>query len=275
MCARKHFCELSPVCYEISWKKEICKRHIKNFFSRERIAKEFDTGHLPNVAFEKTSYLIKKGKDIDPVLQHNKAKNIALAAAKLNGLLIHPGEVFSFWETIGSITRRKGYLDGRVLQGGKLIAGIGGGLCNLANTLHVMVLHTPLTVTEFHKHSDALAPDEGERVSFSSGTSVGYNQLDYRFRNDTNQTVQLLASCENESLHMELRSERPFDTCYEIFEEDHHFEKQGDGYYRISKIYRRVTNRQTGEYIRDELLLDNRSKVMYDPALIPAQLLRA
>ena len=74
---------------------------------------------------------------------------------------------------------------------------------------------------------------------------------------------------------MELRSERPFDTCYEIFEEDHHFEKQGDSYYRISKIYRRVTNRQTGEYIRDELLLDNRSKVMYDPALIPAHLLRA
>lgn len=145
----------------------------------------------------------------------------------------------------------------------------------MANTLHVMVLHTPLTVTEFHKHSDALAPDEGERVPFSSGTSVGYNQLDYRFRNDTNQTVQLLASCENEFLHMELRSERPFDTCYEIFEEDHHFEKQGDSYYRISKIYRRVTNRQTGEYIRDELLLDNRSKVMYDPALIPAQLLRA
>ena len=33
MCAIKHFCELSPVCYEISWKKEICKRHIKKFFN--------------------------------------------------------------------------------------------------------------------------------------------------------------------------------------------------------------------------------------------------
>lgn len=271
---RKHFCELSPLCYEISWKKEICKRHVKNFFSCDRIAKSIDKTPLPCVAFEKTSYLIKKGKDIDPVLQHNKAKNIALAAAKLNGLLIHPGEVFSFWGTIGSVTKRKGYLDGRVLQGGKLIAGIGGGLCNLANTLHVMVLHTPLTVTEFHKHSDALAPDEGKRVPFNSGTSVGYNQLDYRFRNDTDQTVQLLASCENEHLHLELRCEHPFDECYEIFEEGHHFEKQGDSYYRISKIYRRVTSRETGEHLRDELLLDNRSKVMYDPALIPPDQLR-
>lgn len=93
---RKHFCELSPLCYEISWKKEICKRHVKNFFSRDRIAKSIDKTPLPCVAFEKTSYLIKKGKDIDPVLQHNKAKNIALAAAKLNGLLIHRARRFPF-----------------------------------------------------------------------------------------------------------------------------------------------------------------------------------
>ena len=41
-----------------------------------------------------------------------------------------------------------------------ILPGIGGGLCNLANTIHRVVLVSPLAVTEFHKHSDALAPDE-------------------------------------------------------------------------------------------------------------------
>lgn len=70
--------------------------------------------------------------------------------------------------------------------------GLGGGLCNLGNTIHLLVLHSPLTVTEFHSHSDALAPDHGKRVPFSSGTSVSYNYIDYRFKNNTDQNVQLL-----------------------------------------------------------------------------------
>ena len=46
-------------------------------------------------------------------------------------------------------------------------------------------------MTELWKHSDALAPDEGERHPFSTGTSVKYNNIDYRFRNDFHQDVQL------------------------------------------------------------------------------------
>ena len=62
------------------------------------------------------------------------------------------------------------------------LPGLGGGLCNLANTIYWIVLHSPLEVTEFHQHSDALAPNEGKRMPFSSGTSVCYNNVDYRFK---------------------------------------------------------------------------------------------
>lgn len=274
MCARKRFCDLNPVCYQISCKKEICRRHLKNCLSKDLIARQKQTEPLPNLVYEQKSYLIKKGKDIDPNLQYNKAVNIDIASKKLNGLIIEPGQVFSFWLTIGNTSKRRGYLDGRVIQDGKVISGIGGGLCNLANVLHLAVVHSPLTVTEFHTHSDALSPDEGKRVPLSSGTSVSYNNIDYRFKNQTDQKVQIIAFCKDDTLNLQLRSERPFEYCYKIFEEDHHFEKQGENYYRISKIYRSVIRKDTGELVNNELLIDNHSKVMYDPSLIPASLIR-
>ena len=43
--------------------------------------------------------------------------NIRLACEKINGLLIRPGEVFSFWKRVGNTTKRKGYQEGRVISG--------------------------------------------------------------------------------------------------------------------------------------------------------------
>lgn len=265
----KLFCDLHPACYAISVQKEICKRHLKDLFSRETFAKTVQKDSLRNLVFSHSSNMIKRAKGVDLRLQENKAENIRLACKKLNGLMIQPGEVFSFWRTVGKTSRRNGYKEGRVIQNNRLIAGTGGGLCNLANTIHLLVLHSPLDVTEFHCHSDALAPDEGKRIPFSAGTSVSYNYIDYRFKNNTDQTVQLLLWCEEEELHAELRSESAFPRRYQLVEENHHFAKEGEAFYRISKIYREVSDSATGRLLDKELILDNHSEVMYDYALIP------
>lgn len=270
----KLFCDINPTCYAISLKKEILKRHLKDLKSREHFARTIRSDKLPNVISSHSSRLIKKGKGIDPTLQENKAVNIDLACQKLNGLVIHPGEVFSFWKTVGKTTKKKGYRDGRVIHGNKLRPGLGGGLCNLANTIHLLVLHSPLNVTEFHSHSDALAPDEGKRVPFSAGTSVSYNNIDYRFKNTTDQDIQLLVWCADGKLHGELRSLREFPWCYDLVEENHHFKKEGEKYYRISRIYKRTLDRSTGNTLEKKLVLDNHSEVMFDYTLIPAELIR-
>ena len=190
------FCDINPTCYAISQQKEICKRHVKNLAGHVKFARERSGEKLPVTVSSYDSGLIKRGKGIDPVLQENKAVNIELACQKINGIVIHPGEEFSFWQTVGKATRKKGYKDGRVIIGNKLRPGTGGGLCNLANTIHLLILHSPLKVTEFHSHSDALAPDGAKRIPFSSGTSVNYNYIDYRFKNNTDQNIQLLVWCE-------------------------------------------------------------------------------
>ncbi len=272
---KKLFCEINPVCFAISEQKEIYKRHVQNLLSKEKFAKIVQSEKMPNIISSRSSNLIKRGKGIDIKLQQNKAVNIELACSKINGMVIHPGEVFSFWKTVGKTTKRKGYKAGRIIVGNKIEPGIGGGLCNLANTIHWLVLHSPLEVTEFHKHSDALAPDEGKRLPFNSGTSVSYNNLDYRFKNTTNQDIQISIWCENEKLYGELRSEKEFPWSYELVEENHHFQKSGDKFYRNSKIYREITDKSTGNVIEKELILDNHSEVMYDYSLIPQELIRA
>ena len=270
----KRFCDINPTCYAIALRKENLKRHVRNFFDREKLADTKSIEKLPNTVSAHDSVIVKTGLGIDPVLQENKAVNIALAGEKINGTVVRPGEVFSFWHTVGPITRRRGYRDGRVIVKNKLVADIGGGLCNLSNTLHLLILHSPMDVVEFHNHSDALAPDNGHRVPFSAGTSVSYNSVDYRFKNNTDQNVQICIWVADGKLFGELRSEREYPLGYELFEEDHHFAKEGDKYYRNSKIYRRVTDRATGEKLRDELILDNHSEVLFDYSLIPQDQIR-
>lgn len=270
--ARRRFGDLNPLFYKIATQKETLKRHLQDAACREPFASERSTTKLPNLVSAHQSTVIKRGPGIDPVLQENKAVNIRLACDKLNGLIIHPGETFSFWRLVGNVSEKKGYKDGRVIEKNQIIPGMGGGLCNLANTINLLALHSPLTVTEFHKHSDALACDIGHRVPLSAGTSIFYNYVDYRFKNTTDQDVQLLVWVADGQLHGELRSARPFPYRYALSEDDHHFRREGGKYYRLSKIYKDTYD---GDQLIDHTLIwDNHSEVMFPPEMIPPEMIR-
>ena len=263
------FSSISPACYAISERKETMRRHATDARSNERFARTHLDEKLPYVIASHSCGLIKRGPGIDPELQYNKATNIELASAAINGLVIHPGETFSFWHTVGNTTARRGYKDGRIIINDRLAPGMGGGLCNLGNTMNLLVLHSPLEITEFHTHSDALAPDGDVRVPLSTGTSVSYNYIDYRCKNTTDQDFQILAWCADETSFAELRSNKPVPFTYELVEEGHRFQKEGDKFYRVSKIYRETHDAATGALVDRELIWDNHSEVMFDYSLIP------
>ncbi len=270
--AKKLFCERNPLFFHMAVRKNIIQRHLENIFSGIKFSKNRSRDKLPVLIYSHNNELIKTGKGIDPVLQENKAININIACKEINGMIINPGEVFSLFKTIGNTTKRKGYKDGRVIDKKKgLTPGIGGGLCNLANSIHLLAVHSPMKVVEFHQHSDALAPDNGKRVPLSSGTSISYNYIDYRFKNTSNQPFQLLTWCEDGKLWVELRSSEDIPNKYKIVEEDHHFSKEGEKYFRISKIYRETIDKKTEKTIAKELLIDNHSEVMFDYDLIPKE----
>ena len=271
---RKLFCEISPTTYKISLKKEILLRHIRNVLSKDKVARTHSDEELPNIVKSHSSILVRKLYGVDMSLQENKVTNIMLACEKINGLVIHPGETFSYWSTVGPADKKHGYKVGLVIRRDGMSSDYGGGLCQMANMIHWLVLNSPLEVTELHHHSDALFPDDRRRVPFGTGTSVSYNNVDYRFRNDTDQDVQILVWCEDGELCGELRSERSFPLRYKLVEEDHHFRKEGDKYFRISRVYRIAIDRSTNEELYRELILDNHSQVMYDYDLIPKDQIR-
>lgn len=262
------FCDINPTFYVISLIKERFKRYFKDFISSDKFANNKSRLKSKILVSDYNSPLIKKGKDIDPTLQYNKVINIEIACSKMNSLIINPGEIFSFWKLVGNPSKRNGFTEGRILEKGIIKPGVGGGLCNLANTIHRLVLHSPLEVVEFHNHSDALAPDGDVRIPLSSGTSVSFNNVDYRFKNSTNQPYQLFVWCADERLYAELRTDKKLSCSYRIIEEDHHFTKIGDKYFRKSKIYKETFDINLSKVIEKRLILDNHSEVMYDYSLI-------
>ena len=272
--ARKLFCDINPMCYEISLQKEYFKKDIKDFFSGVKFAKSRSDIELPNIIKSHCSILVRKLHGVDIELQKSKVKNIEIACSKLSGIIIHPGEVFSYWWLLGKPSARDGYQYGLIIKKDGMGKAIGGGLCQMANMIHWLVLNSPLEVVEIHHHSDALFPDENRRVPFGTGTSVLYKHVDYRFKNNTDQDVQILLWTENGELCGEIRSEKAFSNRYRLIEENNHFKKVDKDYYRISQIYKITIDRNSNEEIARDLILDNYSKVMYEHSLIPKDQIR-
>ena len=267
---RKLFCEYGPIAYKISLFKEAKKKDLIDLKNGKKFAKKKSKENFEYIWKGDAKVLLRKLQGVDMQLQKNKVKNLLLASKKIDGIIIKPGEEISFWNLVGNATKRKGYLEGLVISNSQMKKGVGGGLCQMANMIHWLVLHTPLEVTELHHHSDALFPDVKRRVPFGTGTSISYKALDYRFKNTTKYPIQIRVWLDDTFLYGEIRSTVPLKEKYKIIEEDNHYAKDEDGvFYRNSKVYRIITNKETNQEIKKELILNNHSKVMYDYNLIP------
>ncbi len=263
--ARKLFCELSPTCYRISVKRLILKRNITDAFSGRKFAVVRQEEKLPVLIYSHNSLIRRRLGNVDMELQNNKAQNLAIAAPKVNSVIIRPGETFSFWKLVGATTAKKGYKIGLQIGNGRIMTGIGGGMCQFTNLIHWMVLHSPLEIVEHHHHDQYdLFPDFNRQVPFGMGTSIHYNYLDYRFFNPTDVTFQLIVYTTDEYLCGELRANRTLPYSYHIKAKGEHFEKESDGIYRCGEVYRRVIDKITGNEVSVELLKTNHARVMYD-----------
>ncbi|WP_345524998.1 VanW family protein [Nocardioides endophyticus] len=210
------------------------------------------------------SLLLRELSGAEMVLQHNKVVNLRLASARVDRLVIGPGQTFSFNKIVGSCTRRKGYIDGMRLSDGVAVPGVGGGICQLANLLHWMVLHSPLTVVERSEHSFDPFPDSGRVLPWGVGCSIAYNYVDLVVRNDTSTTFQLRARVGERHLLGELRADRQLPVAYSVEAREERFERCDDGLVRRSnEIWRTTTDRRTGGVVATELVRRNRAVVKY------------
>ena len=262
---RKLFCEISPLTYKISTCKCRAVRFLQNSVSRENFAKSKCSQPLPVVVYKHNSLIRRRLGNVDLQLQENKAVNLAIAAPKVNNIVIRPGETFSFWQLVGSPNEKNGYKTGLTIAGGKPSKDIGGGMCQFTNLIHWLVLHSPLTIVEHHHHDGVdLFPDFGRVVPFGTGTSILYNYKDYRFRNDTPYTFQLTVFTDDEYLVGNLLCSDNLPNTYHIVVEDEFFSRENNVVYRNNKIYRKTIDVVTGNVLEKKLIKTNHAKVMYD-----------
>jgi len=256
---------MGPWAYKLSRYKCIGFRKIKDILSSDKFASTRDDEPLPVLIYRHNSLIRRKLGNTDLQLQENKAVNLALSTPKVNGIIIRPGETFSFWHLVGADSGKNGYQEGLTISNGTPSRGIGGGLCQFTNLIHWMILHSELTIVEHHHHDGIdLFPDYNRQIPFGTGTSIVYNYLDYRFRNDTSNTYQILVHSDGTYLRGELRSTEQQSVSYHIYAKNEYFSRENQVVYRNGEIIRDTINKANGNTIHTEIIRKNHAKVMYD-----------
>jgi vancomycin resistance protein YoaR len=130
------------------------------------------------------SELIGEGTSLFYHSIENRIFNLSLAAARLNGVLIAPGEEFSFDKAVGDISSFTGYKQAYVIQNGRTVLGDGGGVCQVSTTLFRAALAAGLPITERHQHAYRVGyyeEDSGPGID----AAVYSPSVDLKFKNDT------------------------------------------------------------------------------------------
>ncbi|MHB0977622.1 MAG: VanW family protein [Candidatus Aquicultorales bacterium] len=110
----------------------------------------------------------------------SRVNNIHLIADSINGAIVAPNEVFSVNEYVGPRTADKGYREAPVIVNGKLVPGLGGGICQATTTLFNAIFHSGLEIVERTNHAFYIS-----RYPAGLDATVSYGDLDLKFKNDT------------------------------------------------------------------------------------------
>jgi len=261
---RKLFCEISPLTYKISYEAHILKRKMADSW-KTNLASKKSEDKLPYLVFSHQSLMRRGLRKVPVPVEEAKVANLHIAVPKVDCILIRPGETFSFWKLVGRCTEKNGYQMGlMVANDGQLKKGTGGGLCQFSNLIHWMVLHTSLDVVEKYHHEQIdMFPDSNREVPFGSGTSIVYNYLDYRFKNNTTTTYQLVTYVGDTYLHGQIYASEPQKDTYEVENVGERFIKENGQIYRCGKIYQYHYD-ENGDIVEEKLIKTNHARVSYD-----------
>lgn len=236
-------------------------RDWRDFRSPDKIARtRGDAGDFPVLVSEKSSPLKRKAAGGLGTNTEEKTQNLRLGSARLNSLVILPGEVFSFNRTIGPSTRRRGYLPALEFRDGEAVTAIGGGLCQLANLIVLLGIEAGMEVLERHRHSLDLFPDADRTAPFGCGATVFHNYVDLRLRNTLDFPLLLETAVEPPLCRAAIRSASPMPFRCRMMETDHEFVKVSGVVRRRNKLWREYDD-EAGT--RRELICENDCRVVY------------
>lgn len=179
----------------------------------------------------------------------NRNNNLRKVCEILNGMIIQPGEEFSYNDTIGERTKERGFFPAPAYAGNTLVDSIGGGVCQGSSTLYYCCLLADLEVTDRINHGYV-----ARYLPMGMDATVNWNGPDYKFRNNTHFPIKIQAEVSDGYVKMKLlgvdEKDYYIEMEYKITGYPKYANADDHGYY--VKTYKNKFDKVTGELISSD-----------------------
>ena len=182
----KIYAEVEGVDFAIS--KDEAKKIIKEKKSEYRIPLTITPAEktIQDIGLEAFPYLISEFSTKYDASNINRSKNLAIAAGKINGFVLMPGDEFSFNQVVGKRTIEEGYKDAKIYQNGQVVDGLAGGICQISSTLYNAAVKANLEITERRNHSFTTS-----YIRAGQDATVVYGVADLKFKNTRTYPIKI------------------------------------------------------------------------------------
>ena len=150
------------------------------------------TKTIDDIGTEAFPYLISSYTTKYDASNINRSGNLKIAADKINGTVLMPGEEFSYNEVVGKRTIEEGYKNAKMYENGQVVDGLAGGICQISSTLYNAVLLANLEITERRNHSYT-----SSYVPAGRDATVVYGRQDFKFKNSRTYPIKIEANVAN------------------------------------------------------------------------------
>ena len=116
----------------------------------------------------------------------NRKANMLIACSKINGIIIAPDKTFSFNDVVGPRTEKEGYKIAKVYVGGRIVDGVGGGICQVSTTLYNSLLLSDLKIIDRTNHMFTVG-----YVPLGRDAAVAYDSVDIKFENNSGWPIKV------------------------------------------------------------------------------------
>ena len=130
----------------------------------------------------------------------NRNNNLVLAAEKLNGTIVNPGETFSYNDTLGQRTVEAGFKEAGVYSGDGVEIGLGGGICQMSSTLYNAALLSDMEIVERSNHMFLT-----HYIEAGKDATVSWGSLDFKFKNNRKYPVKIVATAGDGICRVDIR----------------------------------------------------------------------
>lgn len=260
---RKRLTQRFPWLIPLRKKQRVFCFYLGMRMDREHYSKTQKKERLPYLLFESACPMYNENTGFDMAYQENKVHNLKLAAAKLDGLLIRPGETFSFCLATRFADRETPYKDGLAVVDGKLTAAYGGGLCQITNLLFWVFLHSPLTIVERHGHLVKDFPEPPSDAPIGVDATIAEGWKDLKVKNETEQTFQISVAFDETHIIGRLYVEKEPLFFWKVENKNTVYsQKEGRVYEEVDVIQEKISLRN-GEMQDQRVMYRNRCEIRY------------